>query len=438
MAWTSHPSLQLTTDSADRGKNRLSVTNMRSPDTQRHTVTALSLCLAIVLCGGALFFRQREQLNHKAAQVAPLAPSTLPVAKAAQRSAFQASQDSEPNEIRKLIASPWNVDFFESELLVASNHKENTQSRVLALQKLFSKRTSLSDEQVLQFKQSLTQLAKDKSNNPAVVVAAMRSLVGIMEFLESRGLISKSEIAMECGFLVQYAGDARLDLQIRGTAIRATGDLQLEDSRVLIEAMLRDPANVNIPELARNGALALVKLAQQESFAPIRNIIQNTSDAAVFGTAAFCLGQINTPEAVSVLVGNSLRFADSGSCDAALVGMEKVILETLSHPNHQDVLSAVQATEHLWKDGQQEQYAPKLIGLLADAPPDVKRAACERLLDMAGRLAFAEEKQILKLMLDDVERTPALGDYSERIQRRLSAVVLSPTAATIPVPVQPK
>lgn len=392
----------------------------------------------LVLAALALFFAkhfQRRSPYDKEMPQAALQPSaTNPLI----TSVMLTNRVGQSNSAHELVARPWNADSFDRGLLMASNRSEKAEIRVLALQKLFSKRATLSDAQLLQFRQSLLRIAKDKSESPMVVAAALRSLVGLFDFLESRNLISKSEIVAESGFIVQYAGDPLLELQIRGAAIRATGDLGLESGRPVVEELLRNPSTLNVPELARNGCLALVKLAKEESLAPIRTVLQNTTESSVFGTAAHCLGQLNSAEAMSALVVNAPRFPDSGSCDAALVSMDKIVLETLKQPSNPQVIDAIAATEHLWKDGQREKYVSSLRSLLADSPLAVRKAACERLVDAAGRLPFSEEKRELSVALKSIGASPDLADYAERIRQRVGATILIPNTSSAPIPTEEK
>ncbi len=288
------------------------------------------------------------------------------------------------------------------------------------------------------FRRLLEEQIQVTSDDPYVVATAIRTLAGLLDYLKTKGLASKADIAADGELLVTYMSNGALDLQVRGAAIRAVGDLGIITGQKSIENMLSDAANANTPEIARNGCLALLKLANDESLAPIRGVFEKTSDPAIFGTAAFCLGQINNAEAMSALVENTRRFPDSESCDAALVNMDKLILETLNHPDSPAMINAIQATEHLWKDGQREEYVPALLGLLTNRSLAVKQASCERLIDVASRLPFPQEKQELAVVLENIEQSLELREYTEKIRQRMSATVLIPTTASAPVPVLKK
>jgi len=292
----------------------------------------------------------------------------------------------------------------------------------------------MSEMELRDFRRLLAEQIRATSDDPYLVGASIRTLVGLSNYLKSRGLASDRDVAADGELLVKYMSNGALDLQVRGAAIRAVGDLGITSGRKSIEDMLSDDANTNKPEIARNGCLALLKLAGEKSFTPIRGVFEKTFDASVFGTAAFCLGRINNAAATSALVENTQRFPDSESCDAALVEMDKTILETLSAPGSPGVMDAIKATEHLWKDGQREKYIPALQGLLVDSSLVVRRASCERLIEAASRLPFPQEKQELAVVLENISQSPELHEYAERIRRRMIATVLTPSTASASVP----
>jgi HEAT repeat protein len=384
-------------------------------------VRALICCvgLALILSGCG---RSTEQSNSPAQALAqsPASP------------AARTNSDAVNAPFREWIKGNWDTNSFASGSRFSKAGDAGT--RALALEKLFSKRQSMSEAELQDFRRLLAEQIRATSDDPYVVAASIRTLAGLLDYLKTKGLASKAGIAADGELLVSYMVNSGLDLQVRGAAIRAVGDLGITTGRASIENMLFDAANANTPEIARNSCLALVKLGNEEAFTPIRGVFEKTSDSSVFGTAAFCLGQINNAAAMSALVENARRFADSESCDAALVNMDKIILEALSQPDSPVVTSAIQATEHLWKDGQREKYVPALRGLLADSSLAVKKASCERLVDAASRLPFSQEKQELAVVLESVGLEPELREYAEKIRQRMNATVLVPAMASAPAP----
>jgi HEAT repeat protein len=316
-------------------------------------------------------------------------------------------------QFREWIKGNWGTNSFYRGSLFA--REGDPRTRVLAFEKLFSKRRTLSETELREFRRLLSEQIRATSDDPYVVATSIRALAGLLDYLKTKGLSSQADIAVDGELLVSYMSNGALDLQVRGAAIRA-----------------------NTPEIARNGCLALVKLVNKEALTPILGVFEKTSDSSVFGTAAFCLGQINNAAAMSALVENTRRFPDSESCDAALVNMDNVILETLNHPDSPVVIDAINATEHLWKDGQREKYIPALQGLLANNSLAIRKASCERLIDAASRLPFSQEKQELAFVLENIGQSPELREYGERIRQRMSATVLAPATAPGLVPVPKK
>ena len=397
------------------------------PNRSRLTLVASSVIGILLLAFTLSFWLQHSNPNSSASKVAEGNHSNQLV---------QTNAELVGAPVREWIKGKWDTNSFESGRRFASEGDPRTHA--LAFEKIFSKRDSLTVAELMDFKRMLERQIRATSDNPFVVASAIRTLAGLFDYLKVRGLATDADIAAYGESLVQYLQKDDLDLQIRGAAIRATGDLGIASGRAPIEKLLADTANLNTAEITRNGCLALVKLANQEAFVPVRDVLVKTSDSAIFGTAAYCLGQINTTDAMSALVENSRKFPDSASCDAALVNMEKVILDALSHPERPQVLNAIQATEHLWKDGQREKYVAALRGLLSNSPPAVRKASCERLVEVAGQLPFAQEKQELSKVLDSIGQSPELADSSEKIRRRMGATVLSPIADATVVPTQRK
>lgn len=395
------------------------------------------LTIAVILVAGFLAWWVGPELPTR--PFVPVAPSQASAQPSSARTqpTSPVSPNVAPASLSDLVSGSWDSTRFVQGLALAFSRTERAETRILALQKLWSKRASLSETQLRQFKQELDALVRDTSDAPAVVAAAIHALAGLLDFMREKNFIAVSVIAEEGELFVRYLRDPSLHLTIRDAAIRAVGDLKFDPAREPVENLLRDEANLNVPQLARSGCLTLLRLAGQEAFPTILPLLQRTADQAIFGTAAFALGQIGTADAMSALVQNAARFPDSAAPDAALVNMEGVILETLSRPADGRAVDAVLATEHLWKEGQRERYLPILQALLAESSPPVSRAACDRLIDLAGRLPLDQEKQILEQMLAVVGTKPELASYGAAMRRRISAVVLVPSAAnlaTVPAP----
>lgn len=393
-------------------------------DTRGKRLACVGVLLLFCFAG---FWLIKKEPNVQSDAPTATAPRSNPPATQVSTPAGSATD----NRLQEWLAREWDSDSFAQGLELTQ--VADPKTRAFAVQKLFSKRRVLTAEQMQDLKNLLRRQIRD-SSEAHEVVTAIRALVGIYDEAKANGIELGPDASADAELFLRFARDKELNLTIRGTAIRALGDLEIENGRAPITDLLQDTANLNTPEISRNASIALLKLAGAESFDPIHFVMTKTSDKNVFGTTAYCLGQINTPEALTALVGNAQRFPDSASCDAALVNMDKLILETLSQPDSPALVAAIKATEHLWKDGQREKYLPPLRQLIAGSEPQVKRASCERLIDAASRLPFEQEKQELAVVLRSIDQTPALRECADKIRLRMSATVLIPATASAAVP----
>src|SRR5438046_2975793 len=204
------------------------------------------------------------------------------------------SQTSEPLEHSKVFGvfqQPVKGDWNKNSLEDGSRYvrEGDVYSRALALQRLFSKRQSMSDAELKEFRELLEAQVAATAEDPYFVATAIHTLAQLLDYLQSRGLVSKADSAADGNLLLSYLQNDTLNLQIRGAAIRAVGDLGIKEGRGPIERMLSDDSNANTPQIARNGCLALVKLGGENSLPLIRGVFESTADPSVFGTAAFCL-----------------------------------------------------------------------------------------------------------------------------------------------------
>src|SRR5207247_7752355 len=127
-------------------------------------------------------------------------------------------------------------------LRMMSDRSGDTKMRVLALQKLSSKRRSLSGKQLMELKQMLDQQIRVTSHDPYFVAASIRTLADLLDYLKSKRTTSPADITPDGELLVQYMRDSALGLQVRGAAIRAVGDLAIASGQKSIEELLSDPA----------------------------------------------------------------------------------------------------------------------------------------------------------------------------------------------------
>lgn len=292
--------------------------------------------------------------------------------------------------------------------------------RILAVQQLLLAKKTLSASQLEALRRTLAELVKDPLDEPHVVSATIHELTDLLLYLKETHQLSDSDIKAFSDLVTHYATTDGTNLDIRAEAIRSLGDLGVPNGSQIATTLLQTGDNINIPQIARTSCLTLLKLDGPKATDTIKSVSENTSDQASFGTAAYCLGRINTPAAMSALVKTEQRFPDSGSSGASLVNMEDVILNSLQS-NNPHVDDAIKATVHLWKDGQAERYTPILIQLAANGSTQTRSLASERLLDLASTYPLPEEKAVLSQLLGSVKQPPELSSYLPLINRRLSA-----------------
>lgn len=329
-------------------------------------------------------------------------------------------------EAREFLIRRWDAVSFEQGMSLLQNRRESIVSRKLVIDKLRSKRRDLDPESLQRLLNQVILIAKDTTESPEISAEAIRSMASLIGLMEEKAQITKSDVKQDISFLIKVARDQKQDIKLRGTAIRALGDLQIQDARPLLRELLADQSNLNRPEIARNACISIWRLEGKEAIVPISEVLSRTDDPSIFGTAAFSLGQIKTVESMVNLVKNSDRFPDSASCDAVLVDMEETILEVLKNPQDENLIYAIHATRHLWREGQRERYVPQLRMLLSTASLLARKAALDRLLEVVSTLKLDDEKRELEPILIAIVNQPELNQYTERIRKRMLAKVLEP------------
>lgn len=337
-------------------------------------------------------------------------------------------------EAQDFLARPVDRNAFAKGLSLIKNRNDSALSRRLGLDKMHGARRAMDAAQLRAFRDEAAAVAQNPQEPPDLSAQAISAMASANLLLLERGAISPEEARRDAPFLMKVAQDRGKDHRVRGRAVRALSDLRIAEAAPILQQILSDPANFDNPEIARNGCIALARLNPEKAQPLICNIMSQTREQAIFGSGAFALGQLKTPDAVAALVRLQGRFPDSGSCAGALSEMGEVILAVLKNPGAPQLIPAIQATRHLWKKSQREQFIPLLHKLLRTAPPAARAQAVERLLDATSAFDFAKENQELEAILGLITDQPDLDAYARRIRQRLSARPLVPTGQTIPVP----
>ncbi len=378
-----------------------------------------------------------------------LKPLTLPFA--LLLAAFSAIAQNQPSPMKALsnasLISPraqvlvnqtWTNTSFAEGIAVLADRNETKESRALAVEVLQSNRKKLNSTEMSQLLNETTAVAKDKTADETLSAEAVRTMGNVALTMKELGQISEADSKKETPFLMEAATNAQGSLQFQASAINTLGILDITESSSLLHKILEDNTNMNVPEISRPACLSLMRIDGEKAIPTLRRVLQNTTDSRVFGTAAFATGQIKTPDSLVALMDNQERFESSGSCDAVLVDMEDVILGILKDPKDPNLESAIEATRHLWRDGQRERYIPLLESLVTIGPVSTRKAAIERFLEVAGQMDFDTEKIMLVDVQPAVANQPELAEYAQRIKNRLSAVLLAPTSGVQQMPTSKK
>lgn len=338
------------------------------------------------------------------------------------------------SEVREVITGPWKQDSFDRSIRLISDSQQSVDARQSLMAKLANRKRQLNTTERAHFLRETANIAKDPDESLKLRGMAIREMAHTSLFMWETGEITKAQARSEKQFLIETIKDQHLDVMQRSSAINAIKTLNITEANETLENLLADPNDLKHAEIVKSACLALVRIAGNESFSSIRRIHAETDDPNVFNTSAYCLGQVNTPKAVAALMHNDKRFPDIGTATFTLVDMEEVIYETLSNPNDPDLTSAIEATEHLWRPGQRDQYMPLLYDLLEITALNVRESVMKRLLNESQKLSYDDERIELAKILKIIEEQFELADYADDIKKKLSAKKLIPQTSNILVP----
>lgn len=341
-------------------------------------------------------------------------------------------------EARDFLERPWDVNSLEQGVQFVKDRKKSVSERQLILDRIRGSRRKMDANQLRRFRSEVASLAKDPQEDPALAAQAIGAMTSLNLLMAEKGEITLAQAKQDAPFLIDVAKDPKRDRDMRGRAIRALTDLKVTEAVPVLQGMLADPSNDNIPEVARNGSIALARLNPENALLPIVRVMSHTSDRSVFGSAAFALGQLRTPESMAALVKLKDRFPDSDSCQTALGGMDEVIFAVLKNPQDPNLVEAIRAAGGLWNKSQRERAVPLLRALLRLAPPAARAESTDQLIKMAEMLDFQSGNRELEAILALINDQTVLTGYADRIRQRLEAKPLVIMDQGIPVPSTPE
>jgi len=346
------------------------------------------------------------------------------------------SQITPPESIKELLEKPWDTTSLNKAINMLKNPEETEGNRYSALRLLTGNKRKMSKDELILLLNEVTIITKNPKESVRLSALSISVISEISLLLFEREEISREEEIKEKEFLIDTAKNRSQDLLLRHNSIKAIDILKIKEAIPVLQEILRDSNNLNVPEITRVSCFAFLHLAGDDSLPEIKNILYKTETPSIFSTAAYCLGQIKTDESIFSLVDNSERFTDTGACDFALVDMENVILEMLEDPNNPNLIYAIKATKYLWKDGQREKYIPLLLNLLSNSSLESRKIAIGRLRYEADLLPFDNQQKLLREILSRIKEQPELERYTKSINNQLKAEVLTPVKTDVKIPIK--
>jgi len=120
-------------------------------------------------------------------------------------------------------------------------------------------------------------------------------------------------------------------------------------------------------------------------------------------------------------------------CTSAIRYLEEEIYNTLSNPQHPDIMYALKSTPELgiyYDEVAENKYIPLIKNIVVQGSLEAKRKSLEILFTWASQDGLEEEKIILReQILPLIENQPELQEYVTKINQRLNAVIL-PSSTT--------
>ena len=398
------------------------------------TIKLLFLLGLAIILGFALYaiFTRPDRRPTEAisAEAPPASPQTqsehgelpFPQANASSTTTNQAA--AAPNA-ESAIPQKSTVDALFAELNSAA-----TSDQLKAVGELFQRKRSLSDTELLALLTRLLAIANDATIDQQFRADSIWALAGVAMLAKERGILTARDIATQCAFLADVAGQESADLNVRRVAIKALGDLRMTSGVPVLTALLADPNKWNTPEIARPACIAIATITPTEALTHIAPLLSTATNPAVADTAAYALGLTGDPAVLHALMANRRRLGDNLSVDNAVQALSSNVFAALSDHQSPHLPDAIRATVSLWKPEQQAQFTPLLLQVLQEpaTPIPTRELALNRLLEHASTLPLTEEKQLLSQIQPIAQRETAFAAFTNEINRRINATVLEPVA----------
>lgn len=243
-----------------------------------------------------------------------------------------------------------------------------------------------------------------------------------------RELVSHQDVDTSLSFLAQYASDPNQSAHNRRVAIQTIGMAGVSSGAPAVAALLDDPSNWEIEEIARSAVVALASLKHDGSLPRIARLLDHTEAVNIGDSAAYALGELGQLEAVPHLVAYSARTGSNLSPDTALRKMRAGITASIESPTIPEYqrIACIQATVAFFSEehASNQDYLRPIINILEDQLESlsIRKAAGERILEHVTMVDFQTGNQILGPIIQHFRGVPELEDRIPEIEARLNAV----------------
>ncbi len=355
---------------------------------------------------------ESTQLEKKQSQLVVDEPQSPPIPVAEQIPPSQTK--NKPATVADLTGTFKSVTFSD-------------KKRSEALGKLYATRMEMADAELLGFWEALLRVAEKQDLSTQFHSDTLWVLNEIGVLLRHKGLLNSGTIEEQVGFLVHVSTDVNQELTVRRMAITALGDLQVSNAVPMLSELLADKRNWDTPELARSASIALSRLDPKQAFKPVTSVLSNTTNSAVFGSAAYSLREMDSPEVLAVLVNNRNRLNDNLSVDNTVRKLFPMITNILANPSSPHISSAIDATQSIGQENQRTTVIELLSSVVKNslAMSTVRQQALNRLLDIS-KILHREERHELLSQLDAMTTDPIFSENKKQIQRERNVQVLVP------------
>jgi hypothetical protein len=242
-----------------------------------------------------------------------------------------------------------------------------------------------------------------------------------------RELITQQDVDQALAFLSEFALDTNQSALNRRIAIQTIGMAGVSSAGPAIAALLDNPHNWVVEEIARSAAVALAALDYPGAIPKIAQVMESTDSHAIGDSAAYALGEIGQLDAVPHLVAYREGTRSNLSPDTALRKMRPDIIEAIANKQMPEDhrIAGIQATSAFFSEEHESNldYLEPIINLLADAEESIplRQAAGERILNHVAIVDFETGNRILEPILQHLSGVPALEEQIPELEARLTA-----------------